>query len=163
MMIDLVPIVADIVSAQASRITMTREDLTKFISLVHSTLSNLRAEGTAEMGATERSSAPDKEPAVAIEKSVFPDYIICLEDGKKLKMLKRHLMASYGMSPDEYRMRWNLPSAYPMTAPNYAERRSEIAISRGLGRKPAFKKPAPIMRIKEGVRGKGGRPRKVSV
>ena len=81
-------------------------------------MSSLSAQGAApETGGAERLSAPDKEPAVAIEKSIFPDYIICLEDGKKMKTLKRHLRTSYDMTPDEYRARWNLPSTYPMTAP----------------------------------------------
>ena len=71
-----------------------------------------------------------------VKKSVFADYIVCLEDGKKLKMLKRHLMSSYGMTPDAYRERWGLPSNYPMVAPSYAEKRSSLAKSSGLGRKP---------------------------
>ena len=74
------------------------------------------------------------QPAVPIRKSVFPDYIICLEDGKKLKMLKRYLRARYNMSPDEYRAKWGLPADYPMTAPNYAARRSEFAKKFGLGK-----------------------------
>ena len=72
-------------------------------------------------------------PAVAVKKSVFPDYIICLEDGKKLKMLKRHLKTAYDLSPEQYRERWGLPSDYPMVAPNYAERRSSLAKQIGLG------------------------------
>ena len=76
-------------------------------------------------------------PAVPIRKSVFPDYIVCLEDGKKLKMLKRHLQSSYGMTPDEYRAKWGLPSDYPMVAPSYASMRSGLAKKLGLGRKPA--------------------------
>ncbi|MEI8395318.1 MAG: MucR family transcriptional regulator [Rhodospirillaceae bacterium] len=84
--------------------------------------------------------APAKEelkPAVAIKKSVTPDYIVCLEDGKKLKMLKRHLMSSYGLTPDEYRAKWSLPSDYPMVAPNYAKARSDLAVKLGLGRRSA--------------------------
>ena len=76
-----------------------------------------------------------------MKKSVFPDYIVCLEDGKKLKMLNRHLMTSYNPTPDAYRQRWNLPSNYPMVAPRYAEKRSTLAKSIGLGRKPAAAKP----------------------
>ncbi|MGI4794183.1 MAG: MucR family transcriptional regulator [Janthinobacterium lividum] len=75
-------------------------------------------------------------PAVDPKKSVFPDYIICLEDGKKLKMIKRHLQAAYGMTPQRYRERWGLPSSYPMTAPSYAERRSTLVKETGLGSKP---------------------------
>ncbi|PYD68534.1 MucR family transcriptional regulator [Komagataeibacter swingsii] len=79
---------------------------------------------------------PEKpQPAVPIKRSVFPDYIICLEDGKKLKMLKRHLHSAYGMTPEQYRERWGLPAEYPMVAPNYAERRSSLAREIGLGRK----------------------------
>ncbi|PYD79762.1 MULTISPECIES: MucR family transcriptional regulator [Komagataeibacter] len=79
--------------------------------------------------------APDQPtPAVPIKRSVFPDYIICLEDGRKLKMLKRHLQATYGMTPTEYRIKWGLPEHYPMVAPNYAARRSELAKELGLGR-----------------------------
>src|SRR6202140_3634887 len=81
--------------------------------------------------------APRSEPAVPIKKSVFPDYIVCLEDGKKLKMLKRHLQNAYGMTGDEYRAKWGLPANSPLVAPNYAERRSALAESIGLGRKPA--------------------------
>src|SRR6476659_6281177 len=112
---DLLPMVADIVSAQISQTPMTREELTEAIRLIYATLRGLSAQG--ETGGVAQVSPPDKEPAVAIEKSVFPDYIICLEDGRKLKMLKRHLMAAYGMSPEQYRARWNLPSTYPGTAP----------------------------------------------
>ncbi len=88
--------------------------------------------------ATGSAAAPEArpEPAVPVKKSVFPDYIVCLEDGKKLKMLKRHLMTSYGLTPDAYRERWGLPANYPMVAPSYAERRSALAKSIGLGRKP---------------------------
>jgi predicted transcriptional regulator len=75
-------------------------------------------------------------PAVPVKKSVFPDHIVCLEDGKKLKMLKRHLMTSYKLTPEQYREKWNLPASYPMVAPNYAEHRSALAKSNGLGRKP---------------------------
>ncbi len=77
-----------------------------------------------------------------VKKSVFPDYIVCLEDGKKLKMLKRHLMTSYGLTPDAYRERWGLPSNYPMVAPSYADKRSTLAKSIGLGRKPGQAKAA---------------------
>jgi predicted transcriptional regulator len=78
--------------------------------------------------------AEPQKPAVPIRKSVTPEYIVCLEDGKKLKMLKRHLRSTYGMTPDEYRTKWNLPPDYPMVAPNYAAQRSEFAKKIGLGR-----------------------------
>ncbi|MBO1327631.1 MucR family transcriptional regulator [Acetobacter suratthaniensis] len=81
-------------------------------------------------------SEPEKlQPAVPVKRSVFPDYIVCLEDGKKLKMLKRHLQSAYNMTPEQYRERWGLPADYPMVAPNYAERRSTLAREIGLGRK----------------------------
>ncbi|HYH23606.1 MAG TPA: MucR family transcriptional regulator [Azospirillum sp.] len=95
---------------------------------------------TAFRGLGEEKSAPVKSeqaPAVPIKKSVTPDYIVCLEDGKKLKMLKRHLKTVYDMSPDEYRAKWSLPPEYPMVAPNYAKARSEMATKLGLGRKRA--------------------------
>ena len=80
--------------------------------------------------------APERQkPAVPVKKSIFPDYIVCLEDGKKLKMLKRHLKTAYNMSPEEYRKRWGLPSDYPMVAPNYAKHRSILAKEIGLGTK----------------------------
>jgi predicted transcriptional regulator len=80
------------------------------------------------------------EPAVSIRASVKPDYIVCLDDGKKLKMLKRHLMTHYGITPDEYRAKWGLPADYPMVAPNYAEQRRSLAVKIGLGRKPGKRK-----------------------
>ncbi len=98
------------------------------------------------------------EPAVAIKRSVFDDYIICLEDGKKLKMLKRHLASSYGLTPQAYRERWSLPPDYPMVAPNYAKHRSSLAKQIGLGRKPIEAEPAamPVSAAKK-VPGKRGR------
>jgi predicted transcriptional regulator len=157
---DLIPLVAEIVSAQASRREMTREELLDTIKLVYSTLANLPAEGSAalENGMDEEpaNGAPRIDPAVEIEKSVFPDYIICLEDGKKLKMLKRHLMSAFNMTPENYRTRWNLPANYPMVAPNYAEARSQLAMASGLGRKPGSIKvaSAPMKRAKEGASAK---------
>ena len=158
---DLLPMVADIVSAQTSQTPTPCEELTEAIRLVYTALSGLSAQGAPETGGVAQLSAPDKEPAVAIEKSVFPDYIICLEDGKKLKMLKRHLMAAYGMSPEQYRARWNLPATYPVTAPNYSERRSKIAAAIGLGHNGGSMTPAPVpvQRVKAGVSGKRGRGR----
>jgi predicted transcriptional regulator len=94
-------------------------------------------------------------PAVPIRKSVFPSYIVCLEDGKKLKMLKRHLQASYGMTPADYRAKWGLPDSYPMTAPDYAAHRSALAKENGLGCVPV--QPAVevlVQKIAEGVRGR---------
>src|SRR6478735_6453068 len=158
---DLLPMVADIVSARISQTPMAREELTEAIKLVYTTLSGLSAHSVPETGGVAQPSAPDREPAVAVEKSVFPDYIICLEDGRKLKMLKRHLMAAYGMSPEQYRARWKLPATYPVTAPNYTEHRSKLALASGLGRNPGSMKPAPVpvQRVKAGVSGKRGRGR----
>src|SRR5690606_12556161 len=90
----------------------------------------------ASLGQAPVADEPRPEPAVSIRASVKPDYIVCLEDGKKLKMLKRHLMTHYNMTPEEYRRRWGLPADYPMVAPNYAEKRRELAKAIGLGRKP---------------------------
>ncbi len=120
---------AKIVSAHISNNSVQASDLPGLIQQVYTALTTL---GSVPAQATEK-----PEPAVPPKKSVFPDYIICLEDGKKLKMLKRHLMTSYNLTPEAYRERWGLPSNYPMVAPSYAERRSALAKSIGLGRKPA--------------------------
>ncbi len=120
--------VSEIVSAYVSKNSLPPSELPNLIKTVHDALSS------PEQGA---SSAP--EPAVPIKKSIRPDYVICLEDGKKLKMLKRHLRTAYDMSPDEYRQKWGLASDYPMVAPKYAARRSELAKKIGLGRKAGQK------------------------
>lgn len=86
---------------------------------------------------------PGPTPAVPVEESVGPDFIICLEDGVKLKMLKRYLRSQHNMTPEEYRAKWGLPADYPMVAPDYSERRSELAKSQGLGRKPVYATPRP--------------------
>ena len=119
---------AQIVSAHVSNNTVSRDALPDLIQQVFSTL---MAAGTEQV-------EPERlQPAVPIRKSVFPEYIVCLEDGKKLKMLKRHLQTSYNMTPEQYRERWGLAHDYPMVAPKYAEHRSELAKKIGLGRKPA--------------------------
>ena len=121
---------AQIVSAHVSNNTVSRDALPELIQQVFSTL----------MAAGTEQAEPERlQPAVPIKKSVFPEYIVCLEDGKKLKMLKRHLQTSYDMTPDQYRERWGLAHDYPMVAPKYAEHRSELAKKIGLGRKPAPK------------------------
>ena len=120
---------AKIVSAHISNNSVQASELPTLIQQVYTALTTL--------GSEPAQAAEKREPAVPVRKSVFPDYIICLEDGKKLKMLKRHLMTSYDLTPDAYRERWGLPSSYPMVAPSYAERRSALAKSIGLGRKPA--------------------------
>ncbi len=120
---------AQIVSAHVSNNTVSRDALPDLIQQVFSTL---MAAGT------EQAEPEQLQPAVPIKKSVFPEYIVCLEDGKKLKMLKRHLQTSYNITPEQYRERWGLPHDYPMVAPRYAEHRSELAKKIGLGRKPAI-------------------------
>ncbi len=127
--------VSKIVSAYVSKNSLPPGDLPHLIRTVHEAL---KSPGQAA------SSRP--EPAVPIKKSVTPDYVICLEDGKKLKMLKRHLGTAYNMSPDEYRQRWELPGDYPMVAPNYAKQRSELAKKIGLGRKPGRRAKAKRVR-----------------
>ncbi len=118
---------AQIVSAHISNNPVDPNELPGLIQEVYRALS----------GAGQAQIQPDKpQPAVPVKKSVFPDYIVCLEDGKKLKMLKRHLKASYDMTPDQYRERWGLTSDYPMVAPNYAQHRSTLAKQIGLGTRP---------------------------
>ena len=124
----LVTLASDIVAAHVSNNTVTVDDLPALITNVYGALASLGQ------------SAPVvevlPEPAVSIRASIKPDYIVCLEDGKKLKMLKRHLMTHYNLTPDQYRQRWSLPADYPMVAPNYAKQRSKLAKQIGLGTKP---------------------------
>ena len=123
---DVLSLTAEIVAAHVSNNTVPLSDLPALIQQVFHTLSAI---GTGE------EQAPRPEPAVPVKKSVLPDYIVCLEDGKKLKMLKRHLKTAYNMTPEKYRERWGLPSDYPMVAPNYAKQRSQLARELGLGTK----------------------------
>lgn len=123
-----------IVSAFAANNHLTEEGLLSALRRVHDQLRSLDRPVGAVADAPEPSPVPQL-PAVSIKKSVTPDYIICLEDGQKVKMLRRHLKTRYNMSPEQYRAKWSLPSDYPMTAPNYAARRSELAKKIGLGRK----------------------------
>jgi predicted transcriptional regulator len=124
----LITLTADIVSAHVSNNSVAVSDLSTLIQNVHDALAGL-GEPAAEPVAKQ-------EPAVSVRASVKPDYIVCLEDGKKLKMLKRHLMTHYQMTPEQYRTKWNLPADYPMVAPNYAEQRRSLAKKIGLGTKP---------------------------
>ena len=124
---DLLRMTAEVVAAYLGNNTMPAAQIPDVINTVYGSLSKL--DGTV---AAVRMRAP-KAP-VAIRKSVMPDYIVCLEDGKKLKMLKRHLRTVYGMSPEEYRAKWGLPADYPMVAPNYSRQRSAFAKKIGLGR-----------------------------
>ena len=123
---DLVQLTAGIVSAYVSNNTVVASDLPGIIGDVHDALSK----ASQRIGTSERE---ELRPAVALKKSVTPDYIVCLEDGKKFKSLKRHLRTHYNLSPEEDREKWNLPHDYPMVAPNYAAARSQLAKQMGLG------------------------------
>ena len=124
---ELLRMTADVVAAYVSNNTLPTTQLAEVINAVYGSLKSLEGQ----------SAEPPPEPlkpAVPVRKSVTPDFLVCLEDGKKLKMLKRHLRSTYNMTPDEYRTKWSLPADYPMVAPNYAEQRSEFAKKIGLGR-----------------------------
>ena len=130
----LLTLTADIVAAHVSNNSVAVNDLPNLIQNVHSALTGI---------STSRSAPEAKpEPKVSIRASIKPDYIVCLEDGKKQKMLKRHLMTAYGMTPAEYRAKWGLKPDYPMVAPAYAAKRQELAKKIGLGRKPRTPQPA---------------------
>jgi len=130
---ELLKLASEIVAAYVSNNTVPVSDLPSMIKSVHATLG-----GLAEASLSEPATA--HKPAVSIKRSVMPEYIVCLEDGKKLKMLKRYLRSRYGLSPEEYRAKWGLPADYPMVAPEYAAQRSEFAKQIGLGRSaPAHK------------------------
>ncbi len=124
---DLLGLTAEIVSAHVSNNSVSVTDLPNLITEVHRTLAGLGGAAPAPV------EAEKPTPAVPVKKSITPDYLVCLEDGKKMKMLKRHLQTSYGLSPEQYRERWGLPPDYPMVAPNYAQHRSSLAKKIGLG------------------------------
>lgn len=124
--VEILKLTANITSSHVANNPVPVTELPDLIKSVYSVLSDLINEDVI--------LSHDLKPAVPIRNSITDDYIICLEDGKKLKMLKRHLKTAYGMSPDQYRERWNLPSDYPMVAPNYAIRRQQLAKKIGLGR-----------------------------
>jgi predicted transcriptional regulator len=124
---ELLRMTADVVAAYVSNNTLATAQLADVIHAVYNSLRALEGQ-VAEV------PAEPLKPAVPIRKSITPDYLICLEDGKKLKMLKRHLRSTYNLTPDEYRTKWGLPADYPMVAPKYAEQRSEFAKKIGLGR-----------------------------
>ena len=142
---DLITLTADIVSSHVANNNVQTTELPTLITSIYEALSTLGQPATAP--------AEDLKPAVSIRSSVKPDYIICLEDGKKLTMLKRYLMRQFGMTPEQYRQKWNLPADYPMVAPSYAERRRTLAKEIGLGRRPRNETPAPPP-------ARRGRPRK---
>jgi predicted transcriptional regulator len=125
---DLIELSAEIVCAYVSHNALSPTDLPRLIAEVHTALNGLSSSEVPE-------PVEELKPAVPVRKSVAPDYIICLEDGKKFKSLKRHLRTHYNMSPEEYREKWGLPPDYPMVAPNYSATRSRLAKDNGLGRK----------------------------
>lgn len=128
---ELLELTTEIVGAHVGNNTIAPGDMPKLIQDVYKTLLTLGSVSAI---------AEKPRPSVPIKKSIFPDYIICLEDGKKLKMLKRHLKTAYNLTPEDYRERWGLASDYPMVAPNYAKHRSKLAKKIGLGRKPRKRK-----------------------
>ena len=130
---DLLKLSSEIVAAYVSNNPVPVNDLPGMIRSVHATLGSLSGGAISDM-------QTNQKPAVPPKKSVHPEYIVCLEDGKKLKMLKRYLRSRYKLSPDEYRAKWGLPADYPMVAPNYAAQRSEFAKKIGLGRTASSKK-----------------------
>jgi predicted transcriptional regulator len=129
---ELLGLTEKIVSAHVANNAVSSADLPGFIKAVYAALQKV---------STEAETPPSPKPPIPIKKSVTPNYIVCLEDGKKLKMLKRHLRTTFNMTPSEYRQRWGLPPDYPMVAPNYAKARSEMAKKFGLGRKGTKVKP----------------------
>ena len=137
--VELLHMASDIASAYVSHNNLSAEQLPDVIKAVHATLSSV---GRGAAG-----NRDNPKPAVPVRRSITPEYIVCLEDGKRLKMLKRHLRSAYNMTPDEYRAKWGLQPDYPMVAPNYAKQRSEFAKKIGLGRK--------------GKGGGRGRPKKI--
>ncbi len=127
-----ITLTADIVAAHVSNNSVAVSDIPALIANVHNALAGLSSPVAPE--------PVKQEPAVSVRSSIKPDYIVCLEDGKRLKMLKRHLMTHYGLTPDQYRAKWGLAADYPMVAPNYAEQRRTLAKAIGLGRKPGKRK-----------------------
>lgn len=138
----LVTLTADIVAAHVSNNSVAISDIPLVIRSVH--------EALAGLSSTAEPEPEPQQPAVSVRASVKPDYLVCLEDGKKLTMLRRYLMTNFGMTPDEYRAKWNLPKDYPMVAPNYSERRRVLAKEIGLGSKGrgGGRKPAARGRAK---------------
>ena len=142
---NFVELAAEIVSAYVSNIPVPAADLPALLTTVHASLTR------ASSGQASAATAEAPTPAVPLKKSVTPDYLICLEDGKKFKSLKRHLRITYDMTPEQYRLKWGLPPDYPMVAPNYAKARSELAKAMGLGQKA---------RIARGTQSQKGHARK---
>jgi predicted transcriptional regulator len=132
----LLTLTADIVSAHVGNNTVAAGDVPAVIAQVYGAMT--------ELGKPQEPAAIAQEPAVSVRSSVKPDYIVCLEDGKKLKMLKRHLQTHHSMTPKEYKAKWNLPADYPTVASSYAEKRKGLALKIGLGKKKAEASPAPV-------------------
>jgi len=156
---NLIALTAEIVSAHVSNNKVASADIADLIASVHGALTGLG----------EPAPAPEVElePAVSVRASVKPDHIVCLEDGEKLKMLKRHLATHHGMSPADYRAKWKLPADYPLVAPDYAAQRKDLALAIGLGRKPGLsksktppEKPAPTRKLSAKFAGDGETPAK---
>jgi predicted transcriptional regulator len=126
---EMLRMAANIVAAYVAHNPLPVSQITEIINTVYNSLRGISGGAVAP-------SPESLKPAVPVRRSVTPEYLVCLEDGKKLKMLKRHLRAAYGLTPDEYRAKWGLPPDYPMVAPNYAAQRSDFAKKIGLGRKP---------------------------
>lgn len=140
---DLIGLTTEIVAAYVSNNAVPRPELLRLIADTHAAIAGL-------VGVKAPDQAEEKPvPAVPVRKSVTRDFLICLEDGKKFKSLKRHLATSYGLTPDQYRQKWNLPADYPMVAPSYSASRSALAKSSGLGRKTAVAVPPPPVKRKK--------------
>ena len=150
----LIELTADIVSAHVSNNTVSLSDVARLVQQVHEALSGLGQEAPAP-------EPQKKEPVVSVRASVKPDYIVCMECGKRQKMLKRHLQTAHGMTPSVYRKDYGLPDAYPMTAPNYSESRRNLAHAIGLGHKRTGtgEKPAAGASAASGKKAPSGRPR----
>ena len=140
----LLGLTAEIVSAHVKNNTVAAGELPQLIEQVFAALRDAGQAPQPAPPVPARAEPERQQPVVHPRKSVFPDYIICLEDGRKLKTLKRHLRSTYNMTPEQYREKWDLPPEYPMVAPNYAEHRSVLAKQLGLGRKPAAAPAAPV-------------------
>lgn len=150
----LIALTADIVAAHVSHNTIASGEIADLIARVHGALTGL--------GQPQPAPEVELKPAVSVRSSVKPDHIICLEDGKKMKMLKRHLATDHNMTPADYRAKWKLPADYPLVAPDYAAQRKDLALKIGLGRKPAApaanqpaEKPAPKRKLSAKFTGKG--------
>jgi predicted transcriptional regulator len=137
---DTIELTADVISAYVSNNPVPVSELPSLIAQIHQSLTGL---SNGQAATSEEKLAP----AVPIKKSITPEYIVCLDDGKKFKSLKRHLKTKFGITPEEYRAKWNLPADYPMVAPSYAAARSELAKKMGLGRKP--KEAEPVKRARK--------------